>query len=263
MARLKPGPMQTLVSTRLFSDSPLDPASLSLLRDRGFVTLELFATPRRVDLGSPAEARRLGRELEAQGMRAPWIHLSESYLPVLGREIRLEELTATLVAFGVEVVILPRAAWSPQSGTPELSELRSYVQRAGARLLADARSLQDAPVVESPALGFCWDLAFHEEVDPGAEEAWLQALPRWRLQGVRVAHGRDGHRDPPGEAEARLLEDLWPRLAPGTLVYDVETRGGAAEIRHAVDEIRAFHLGERRPPGERGGGVFWASLAPG
>lgn len=261
MARLRSSLMQTLVSTRLFSDSPIDGEALDLLAERGFVALEIHATPKRLDLRSPTEAELLRRHLEAEGFQAPWVYLAPSYLPHLGRELRLHELTATLHALRAEALVLPREAWIQAQGLPKISEIRSYVQQAGARLLADARSLDDAPAIDSPELGLCLDVAFHPDAEAEAER--IEAVPRWRLQGVRVAHCRDDFRDLPGEEEACFLEDLWPKLAPSTLVYDVETGGGRAEIGHALDEIRAFHMGERRPPERRGGGVFWASLAPG
>lgn len=254
--------MQTLVSTRIFSDTPFEPRSLRLLRERGFVALELYADPRWIDLRSPAKARTFRRQLEAVGMRTPWVYLAEAYLPQLGAELRLEELTATLIALQAEALVLPRALWDTEGGPTGIVQIRSYVQRAGARLIVDARSPADRPAIGAPELGFCWDIAFHAEM-PEVEEAALAVLPRWRLQGVRVARHHEGHRDPPGVDEARLLEDLWPRLAPRTLVYDVEGRGGVAGLHWALDEIRAFHVGERRPPGRKGGGVFWASMAPG
>lgn len=255
--------MQTLVSTRLFENSPLEGRALRLLLERGFLTLELLATPERLDLRSPSRARLLRRQLEMAGLRAPWIYMDESYLPLLGRELRFEELTATLLAFKTEALVIPRAAWATPRSQAALLELRSYAQRAGTRLLADAESLGDRPVVASPEIGICWDVAFLEESEREAEESRLDELPRWRLQGVRLAHGRDGFRAPPGERQALLLEDLWPRLAPRTLVYDVETTGSEAELRRTIEEIRAFHSGERRPADRRGGGLFWASLAPG
>ncbi|HLV60055.1 MAG TPA: hypothetical protein VKY51_01490 [Fredinandcohnia sp.] len=255
--------MQTLVSTRILSGTSLEPRFLRQLRDRGFVALELYATPDTFDLRFTARARSFRRQLEAAGMRVPWVYLGEAYLPRLGSMLRFEELTATLVALHAEALVLPRAAWDAAGLPTALDSLRTYVQRAGARLILDAHAPEDRPVVEAPDLGFCWDVAPCVHGPEIGEEA-LARLPRWRLQGVRVAHLRDGHhRDPPGEEEASLLEDLWPRLAPRTLVYDVEAPGGLAALGHALDEIRAFHLGERRPSGRRGGGIFWASMAPG
>src|SRR5690606_17329690 len=104
--------MQTLVSTRLFENSPLEGRALRLLRERGFLTLELLATPERLDLRSPSRARLLRRQLEMAGLHAPWIYMDESYLPLLGRELRFEELTATLLAFKTEALVIPRAAWA-------------------------------------------------------------------------------------------------------------------------------------------------------
>jgi hypothetical protein len=259
--------MQTLLSTRLFSGRPLDDQVFRLLRDRGFVRLELRTTPDHLDFSSEAEVRMLRRRLESQGIQAPWIYLDEAFLGRLGRDFGLAELTASVMAAGPEAVVIPLPPGRREPWAPTLAEIASYVRRAGARPVVDVRRVDDRALEESPQLGICWDLAFRTDEDEAKwemVEEGLDRLERWRLSGVRIARARDDRRDPPGEAQAVLLEDLWPRLAPSTLVYDVDSPGTAiVELRRALEEIRAFHMGERRPPERRKGGLFWAALAPG
>jgi len=141
------------------------------------------------------------------------------------------------------------------------------IRQAGSRPILLARRV-DAPDIDRyPWLSVCWDLAFgegeEEEMRRQVKEA-IEGMERRRLAGVRIARLRDGRRDVPLEPQAALLERAWPELAPTTLVYDVDPPGASLlEVARALDEIRAFHLGEKRPPGQRKGGLFWAAVAPG
>lgn len=259
--------MQTLLSTRIFSGRPLDDRALHLLRDRGFVRLELRTAPDHLDFSSEAEVRMMRRRLESQGIQAPWIHLDETYVGRLGRDLGLAELTASVMAAGAEAVVFSLPHGRREPWAPTLVEIASYVRRAGARPVLDVRRVDERALEETPLIGICWDLAFEsgeEEAERKAVEEGLERLEMWRLSGVRIARARGDRRDPPEEAQAVLLEDLWPRLAPTTLVYDVDSPGTSlVELGRALDEIRAFHMGERRPPERRKGGLFWAALAPG
>ncbi|AKU92791.1 hypothetical protein [Vulgatibacter incomptus] len=86
------------------------------------------------------------------------------------------------------------------------------------------------------------------------------------LQAVRASHRVDHLRDPPGPREAILLEEAWGRHAPRVVVYDVDDPLGLAQpsdYEYVLHEIRSFHAGEKRPPDQAGGGLFWAAFAPG
>ena len=259
--------MQTLLSTRIFSGRPLDDQALRLVREHGLVRLELDVRDEHVDFRSVPEVRMLRRRLASHGLSAPWLRLGEDFLRRLGRDVGLSELTAAVVAAGPEAVVLPLSRRWEDSGVPPLTDVVFRIRQAGARPILHARRV-DAPGIEAfPWLGVCWDLAFgpgeEEEMRRQVQEA-IEGLERRRLAGVRIASLRDGRRDVPAEPQAALLERAWPGLAPTTLVYDVDAPGGSLlDIAQAFDEIRAFHLGEKRPPGQRKGGLFWAAMAPG
>lgn len=137
------------------------------------------------------------------------------------------------------------------------------IRQAGSRPILLARRV-DAPDIDRyPWLSVCWDLAFgegeEEEMRRQVKEA-IEGMERRRLAGVRIARLRDGRRDVPLEPQAALLERAWPELAPTTLVYDVDPPGASLlEVARALDEIRAFHLGEKRPPRTTQGGPVLGS----
>src|SRR5690606_18023393 len=259
--------MQTLLSTRIFGGLSLNDQVLRLVRDRGLVRLELDVKGAHVDLRSVAEVRMLRRRLETHGLVAPWIRLDEGFLRRLGQDMELAELTAAVVAAGAEAVVLPPPRDWEGPGVPPLAEVVLRIRQTGSRPILLARPV-DAPDIDRyPWLSVCWDLAFgegeEEEMRRQVKEA-IEGMERRRLAGVRIARLRDGRRDVPLEPQAALLERAWPELAPTPLVYDVDPPGAPLmEVARALDEIRAFHLGEKRPPGQRKGGLFWAAVAPG
>lgn len=263
--------MNTLLSTRLFASTPLDDAPLHLARKSGFLALELLATPGHFDLLTPGRSEEVRELVGAMGMQAPWVHLDLPLVAELADPAKLALLTPALLSLQAKVVVLPKRPWlHDHLPTPDMHELLVKTQQAGAYLALDFSTAKDRPLQHPPrGVGLCWDLALPlatEEEDRLLVEQVLEIVPRGHLQGVRIARLEDGHRSPPEEREAQLLEDAWPHLVPRNMVYDVEDPSGGrsqAEIRRVLAELHAFHSGERRPPDGRRGGLFWAGMAPG
>jgi hypothetical protein len=175
--------------------------------------------------------------------------------------MRLEAVIADTQAFGV------RQGGSP----PDLDALALAVHGAGARLVLEVPVLDERLLGRLPPnLGLAWDLAtpwpVPDEELRASVEGTLCGLARGRLVALRAARLEGGRRVAPGPREARVLESVWRLAAPGSLVYDVDDPSGFGaelEIRELLARLRDFHGGGQRPHDEEGGGLFWASLAPG
>lgn len=269
--------MQTLLSTRLFASRPLGEDALLRAARAGFPSLEIFASPPHYDPLDAAQTEELVELLASLRLDATWVHLDVPVLAELGAGGPWERLTAALIALDVEMVTVPTRPWR-QDGTPmpDLRDLLLRVEQAGARLCLDFSSAKERAMQHPPkGVDFCWDLAGQSagevgvgvaEGDAAIVEGVANLFHHGPLGGVRVAHLEGSHREPPTEREARLLEGLWPHLVPRTLVYDVEDPSDGdspAELQRIFREIHSFHSGEKRPPGQRRGGVFWAAMAPG
>jgi hypothetical protein len=96
-------------------------------------------------------------------------------------------------------------------------------------------------------------------------EGLLRGTSRGRLFGVLVARQGVARRLVPEREEAEILEEIWRLQAPGSLIYDVDDPSGAGievELHDILAKLHDFHAGGDRPRPD-GGGIFWASLAPG
>lgn len=275
--------MRALLSTRLFAAVPLDFSALELARRAGFPTLELYATPRHLDVLNPGERRRLRHLLRDSGTTAPWLRASGALLQQLLDANVLADFADVLAELQVRKVTAGLRTWPWPGHGPSLDfdELSLRVEEAGAQLVIDAHRLDDPRLSRSISFGrgrqarpswkgeLSWDLANERENAPLSREEVDQMLgdtARGRLQGVRASHWANGHRAPPGTREAVLLEESFRLHAPGILIYDVDDPTGfadPAEYEDVLHQLRTFHEGGMRPPTEGSGGVFWASMAPG
>lgn len=272
--------MRTLLSTRLFAARPLEEAPLRLALEYGFPELEIFGLPTHLDVLDLGQVQRAAGLLARMGFSAPWLHIGPSVLNRLGDERCLVAFGDAVQALRLRAVVADTRAFGVrQDGAlVDLHDLAVQVQSSGARLLLDVGRFDERSLGRMPTdLGLCWDIASPqgeaaESSDEREEEErqelrrMLGSVARGRLLGVRVAAVRQGRRVPPDCHEALVLEELWRAQGPGALVYDVDDPGGQGsepEIRRALEAIRSFHAGEKRPHPESSGGVFWASMAPG
>lgn len=271
--------MRALLSTRLFSAAPLDARALELALRAGFPSLELYASPTHADLTDAAELGWLRRLFRSAGVRTPWLHASKAFLEQLSEPAVLAGFADTLTALGVRVVTAELRQWPAPPGL-DWDELSLRAAEAGAQLLIGAHRLDDPRLSRSPSAGgirwrgdLCWDLAPIGAAGgagrgggaPTKEELRLMLgrTARGRVVGVRASSWAEGVRKPPGQQEVLLLDEVYRAHNPEVLVYDVDDPLGFAEAEELLEEIRSFHSGEKRPPSDEGGGIFWAALAPG
>jgi hypothetical protein len=256
--------VRPILSTRLFAAGPLRAPELALACDRGFCDLELLASPRHLDVLDASSVRRTAAELARAGVRAPWLHLEQPLLNQLTGRGALERLGDAIAAFSVRTVAASTRSWGVRDDATflDLDELRGQVETAGARLALDLSQVDDRVVRRLPPdIGVCWDLAGAEDPRQGDD-----LVAGGRLLAVRVARLADGQRAVPDRHEAELLEEVFRLRAPGDLIYDVDDPSGfgaIGELSRVIDELHEFHAGAKRPHPEDGGGLFWASLAPG
>jgi len=265
--------MRALLSTRLFAVRPLDAAPLRLARRHGFPELELHGDLRHFDFFDLGEVQRVGALLAREGLRAPWLRVGAPVLNQLSDERRMLGLVEAVRALRLEAVVADMHTWGVrQDGAfQQVDELRTRLITNGARLVLDLPRVDERLLRRLPSdVALCWDLAGAITEDhPDATrlvDDMLSGLARGRLLGVRVAHLGDGIREPPDTHEAAILEEAWRLQAPGTLIYDVDDPTGFGverEIVEVLEELRAFHAGEKRPHPAEGGGLFWSALAPG
>lgn len=265
--------MRALLSTRLFAAAQLDEWHVRFARRHGFPSLELYASPRHLDVLAPGEPERVRDLVHSEGVRATWLHAGRELLDRLMDPDELHRFSVAVETMRVEVVTATLRSWPrPRGGAMlELSELRASAEEAGARLVVDvdrldARSLRKIEY----GVGISWDLggpALGMQLDKAEIDDLLEHVNRGRLYAVRASHRLDHHRDSPGPREALLLEEAWRLRAPGTLVYDVDDPtgfGSLADYEAVMADLHAFHSGEMRPPhGGDTGGFVWAALAPG
>lgn len=269
--------MRALLSTQLFAALPLQADALRLAREAGFPSLELFGSARHVDLFHPAERRRIQHLLSSTGTRAPWLHLHADLLDSLRDDNLLAALPDALAELGVEVVTAALLDWPLPSGgqSLDLDELRIRTAEVGTRLVIEADRLDRKAFSRSTTgpmrwLGeLCWDLASLSGSAPLSMEeieSMLDGTTRGRMAALRASHGSRDRREPPGPREAVIVEETMRSHGPEVVIYDVADELGMASLsyyREILEQIRTFHEGGMLPPRDEGGGVFWASMAPG
>jgi len=265
--------VRALLSTRLFAAAPLDEWHVRFARRHGFPSLELYASPRHLNLLGPGEPERLRDLVRSEDAQAPWLHVGRELLARLVDPGMLHRFSLAVETLGVRVVTATLRSWPrPKAGAMlDLSDLLASAGEAGARLVVDvdrldARSLRKLEY----GVGICWDLGgptLGMQLDKAEIDDLLEHVNRGRLHAVRASHRLDHHRDAPGPREALLLEEAWRLHAPGTLVYDVDDPtgfGSLADYEAVMADLHAFHSGEMRPPhGGTKGGFVWGALAPG
>lgn len=265
--------MRALLSTRLFAARRLEDAPLPLARTEGFPDLELFADPRHFDPLDRGEVSRVHGRLLRQRLHARWLHVGSATLNRLNDERCLAAFLDTSKGLGVEVVCADTRTWGVRqdAGMVQLENLKMGLLEVGIRLVLDLRRVDERIARRLPPdLGLCWDMAGSTayEGDEGVREVrqMLGGVSRGRLMGVRASRLGDGRRLVPDRHEANLLDEVWSVQAPGVLVYDVDDPSGMGlerELRDTLAELRSFHNGDKRDRPLEGGGIFWASLAPG
>lgn len=257
--------MRPLLSTRLLSATCCSTDSLRLARNAGFPSLELRSDSVGGDLFRAAEVERVSRVLTAEGTRAAWLQIGPDVTS------RLDD-PAALARFGHVLGQLRLEGVTVVGAVPDgpIADLLAQVEMGGARLCLERDTFSTADLRRWPrAVDLSWDLAAASRAGagPGELDRFLGAVPTGRLLAVRVS-GVDGtgHRVPPGEREALLLEEVWRRLRPEYVVYDVEDPSGfgaATSLGHVLDELRAFHSGAKHPHATQPWGLFGSGLAPG
>lgn len=263
--------MRTLLSTRLFSNQVLTAEPWLLARKSGFTTLELYADGQNLDILEPGQVERIGWLAESMGVHAPWLHIGAAVMDRLTDRTQLVRLGDVIRQLRLQMVTADTRKWgvSPTGRFLNVDDLRVECITNGARLVLELGRFEERVFDHfPPTIGICWDLAapgLEEEEAIQQVENILGGMARGRLIGIRVAHCADGRREVPTEREARILEEVWRLHAPGALIYDVDDPSGygaEVELRSALDSIREFHAGGKRPTTEEGG-LFWAALAPG
>lgn len=254
--------MRPLLSTRLLFATCCGADALRHARDAGFPSLELRSDSVG-DLLAPGQAERLARELAAEGTRAAWLAIGEDVTVTLGDPaalLRFGDALARLRLDGVTVA-------GPLRNV-DVNELLAQTELSGARLCIERESFTAAEIRRWPrATDLGWDLAAASSSRPEDLDRFLGEVPAGRLLTVRVsARDSAGRRIPPGEHEAILLDEVWRRLRPAYVVYDVEDPSGFCAstcLDDVLARLRSFHAGELHPHAPKPWGPLGSSLAPG